>query len=63
MEVNLSPACAERASFLRKMVDDMTYNMFKIIFKDDLIFPDDEEKDGEVIENSWELIYDNSEEY
>lgn len=41
----------------------MTYNMFKIIFKDDLIFPDDEEKDGEVIENSWELIYDNSEEY
>ncbi|EAR93620.1 tubulin glycylase 3E (macronuclear) [Tetrahymena thermophila SB210] len=33
LEVNLSPACSERSSFLTEMLDAMAYKMFQIVFK------------------------------
>ncbi|KRX02675.1 hypothetical protein PPERSA_12015 [Pseudocohnilembus persalinus] len=59
LEVNLSPACSERSQFLKKMLNDMTYNMFRIILKDELQFPEENEN----IHQSWELIHDDTQLY
>jgi tubulin monoglycylase TTLL3/8 len=33
LEVNLSPACAERASWLSDMLNSMTEGLFRIVFE------------------------------
>ncbi|CAK66090.1 unnamed protein product (macronuclear) [Paramecium tetraurelia] len=39
LEVNLSPACAERADWLHEMLDSMAESMFNIVFGDEFIRP------------------------
>ncbi|CAD8203666.1 unnamed protein product [Paramecium pentaurelia] len=39
LEVNLSPACSERADWLHEMLDSMAESMFNIIFGDEFIRP------------------------
>ncbi|CAD8123274.1 unnamed protein product [Paramecium sonneborni] len=39
LEVNLSPACAERADWLHEMLDSMAESMFNIIFGDEFTKP------------------------
>ena len=36
LEVNMSPACAERAPFLSKMLDDMAESLLKIVIDDEV---------------------------
>ncbi len=31
LEVNLSPACAERTAFLKEMLDDMSIGLLKLV--------------------------------
>lgn len=39
LEVNLSPACAERADWLHEMLDNMAESMFNIIFGEEFKSP------------------------
>ena len=49
LEVNLSPACAERVDWLSTMLDQMAESMFNIIFGDEFKMP---------TQYKYELIFD-----
>jgi hypothetical protein len=68
LEVNLSPACAERTDWLKSMLDRMANGLFDVIerklakvsddFKGDLRKYLKRKKNTRFISDDWKLIYD-----
>lgn len=52
LEVNLSPACAERTEWLSEMLDDMGYGMLQIVLPNEWL-----NKYNKSVKYSWELIF------
>ena len=56
LEVNLSPACAERTEWLTQMLDDMAYGLLNIVLPQEWV----NSKEREVKFN-WEMIFNEKE--